>query len=558
MEFRHDSWSAARDRLLEAGVGWCVAETDEKDPKPEDLSWEPVGYLRLRKTEYSDEELTEWAWRIQPALDSGATIFCYFKHEDEGASPKMAKRLEAMLEVPPRATMPQVAVEEARFRHPRGEEPATAGKTQYFTATSIDGYIADPDNSLDWLFQAHDDAHGEGRWDAFIGAVGAMAMGATTYEWVLEHEKLLDEPAKWHEFYGDIPAWVFTHRELPAIPGADVRFVQGDVAPVHEAMATAAGVKNIWLVGGGDLVGQFADRRAPRRDPAPRRPRDARWRRTASPEADHRSTPQAPKRRGRGRLRLSHLRRRPRPGHVARLDCSCSPAVYRNGAHCSSLRADGSDAGRPRALRLTRPRAEPYRSDTNDSEETTDELAVVEGVGISTDHLVGGERLSSPDRFPDVSPIDEQVIAEVARGDATTVGAAVDVAGQAGRGVGAHATEGSGSCPASDRRRGRGADRGALRGRNPRQRIPPTLTPVLRDASCGSKLPVFRRQALGLGGCGRRDVQREPGAIHMGSVGRDRGGRAVERAPDAWPHGGSHPPSPRGTPSCTSRRSGHP
>ena len=57
---------------------------------------------------------------------------------------------------------------------------------------------------------------------------------------------------------------------------------------------------------------------------------------------------------------------------------------------------------------------------------------MVEGVEISTDHLVGGERLSSPDRFPDVSPIDEQVIAEVARGDATTVGAAVDVAGQAG------------------------------------------------------------------------------------------------------------------------------
>ena len=80
MEFRHDSWSAARDRLREAGVGWCVAETDEKDPSPADLSWEPVGYLRLRKTEYSDEELQEWAGRIQPALDAGATIFCYFKH----------------------------------------------------------------------------------------------------------------------------------------------------------------------------------------------------------------------------------------------------------------------------------------------------------------------------------------------------------------------------------------------------------------------------------------------------------------------------------------------
>ena len=56
---------------------------------------------------------------------------------------------------------------------------------------------------------------------------------------------------------------------------------------------------------------------------------------------------------------------------------------------------------------------------------------MVERVEVSTDHLVGGERLGSPDRFPDVSPIDEQVIADVARGDATTVGAAVDVAGQA-------------------------------------------------------------------------------------------------------------------------------
>jgi uncharacterized protein YecE (DUF72 family)/dihydrofolate reductase len=261
MEFRHDSWSAARDRLREAGVGWCVAETDEKDPSPADLSWEPVGYLRLRKTEYSDEELQEWAGRIQPALDAGATIFCYFKHEDEGASPKMAKRLEAMLEVPPRATMPVATpVKRASAKPAAAEVPAAASKTQYFTATSIDGYIADPDNSLDWLFQAHDDAHGKGRWDAFIGAVGAMAMGATTYEWMLEHEKLLDEPGKWHEFYGDIPAWVFAHRELPPIPGADVRFVQGDVTPVHEAMASVAGVKNIWLVGGGDLAGQFADR----------------------------------------------------------------------------------------------------------------------------------------------------------------------------------------------------------------------------------------------------------------------------------------------------------
>jgi uncharacterized protein YecE (DUF72 family)/dihydrofolate reductase len=258
MEFRHDSWSAARDRLLEAGVGWCVAETDDKDPKPEDLSWEPVGYLRLRKTEYSDEELAQWATRIQPARDGGATIFCYFKHEDEGASPKMAKRLEVLLDIPVvTASSEPVAVATSPSGMPT---PAPrVGRTQYFTATSIDGYIADQDNSLDWLFQAHDEAHGEDRWEAFIAQVGAMAMGATTYDWVLEHEKLLEEPAKWHEFYGDIPCWVFTHRDLPAIGDADIRFVQGDVRRVHEEMTAGANGKNIWLVGGGELVGGFAD-----------------------------------------------------------------------------------------------------------------------------------------------------------------------------------------------------------------------------------------------------------------------------------------------------------
>jgi dihydrofolate reductase len=132
------------------------------------------------------------------------------------------------------------------------------GKTQYFTATSIDGFIADEDNSLDWLFQAHQD-HDESQWDAFIGAVGAMVMGATTYEWALEHDKLLENPDKWHDYYGDIPCWVFTHRELPAIPNADIRFVQGDVRPIHEEMTAVAGGKNIWLVGGGELVGRFAD-----------------------------------------------------------------------------------------------------------------------------------------------------------------------------------------------------------------------------------------------------------------------------------------------------------
>ncbi|WP_229071700.1 dihydrofolate reductase family protein [Actinoplanes sp. DH11] len=130
-------------------------------------------------------------------------------------------------------------------------------KTQYYTATTIDGFIADEHNSLDWLFEVEEG--GQNPFADFFDNVGAFAMGSTTYEWILAHEKALDNPEKWREPYGDTPAWVFTSRELPAIPGADLRFVRGDVRPAHEAMAAAAGSKNIWVVGGGDLAGQFAD-----------------------------------------------------------------------------------------------------------------------------------------------------------------------------------------------------------------------------------------------------------------------------------------------------------
>ena len=134
-------------------------------------------------------------------------------------------------------------------------------KTQYFTATSVDGYIADTDNSLEWLFEVPRNGGGgaEG-FGGFFAGVGAMAMGATTYEWVYAHERLDERPEKWREWYGETPTWVFTHRRLPTVPDGDIRFVQGEVAPVHAEMVEAAQGRNVWIVGGGELVGAFADR----------------------------------------------------------------------------------------------------------------------------------------------------------------------------------------------------------------------------------------------------------------------------------------------------------
>lgn len=129
-------------------------------------------------------------------------------------------------------------------------------KTQYFTATSLDGFIATEDDSLDWLFPLGD--INDTSYPTFITEVGALAMGSSTYEWMLRHSTTVaaETGAAWPYTQ---PTWVFSSRTLPSVLGANLHFVRGDVRPVHSTMRVAAGKKNIWVVGGGDLAGQFYD-----------------------------------------------------------------------------------------------------------------------------------------------------------------------------------------------------------------------------------------------------------------------------------------------------------
>jgi dihydrofolate reductase len=129
-------------------------------------------------------------------------------------------------------------------------------RTQYYTACSLDGFIATVDHSLEWLFQLGD--VNDTSYPQFIRDVGALAMGSSTYEWMLRHVVKPGSAAGAPWPYAQ-PAWVFTSRELPPVQGADIRFVKGDVQPVHQQMRIAAGGRNIWLVGGGELVGKFFD-----------------------------------------------------------------------------------------------------------------------------------------------------------------------------------------------------------------------------------------------------------------------------------------------------------
>jgi len=129
-------------------------------------------------------------------------------------------------------------------------------KTQYYTATSLDGFIATEDESLDWLFSLGDLS--DSSYPEFISEVGALAMGSATYEWMIRNaEKVKQETGSPWPYTQ--PTWVFTSRQLPSIEGADIRFATGNVAQVHLEMRLAADTKNIWIVGGGDLAGQFFD-----------------------------------------------------------------------------------------------------------------------------------------------------------------------------------------------------------------------------------------------------------------------------------------------------------
>lgn len=98
VEFRHPTWGT--DETLSAlgrrGVAWCVADTDDCDASVERTAQEFV-YIRLRKTTYDDESLSRWAKSIREALDDGADVYCYLKHEDEGRGIDYARGLAAFL-----------------------------------------------------------------------------------------------------------------------------------------------------------------------------------------------------------------------------------------------------------------------------------------------------------------------------------------------------------------------------------------------------------------------------------------------------------------------------
>ncbi len=131
------------------------------------------------------------------------------------------------------------------------------GSIIYDTATTLNGYLADENHSLDWLFAV--EGGQEPTPEQYPADARVLVYGSHTYEWVLREENLLAEPAKWQALWEDKPTFIFTSRDLPIPEGADVRLIRGSVAEALSAIRAAAGDGDIWVMGGGDLAGQFLD-----------------------------------------------------------------------------------------------------------------------------------------------------------------------------------------------------------------------------------------------------------------------------------------------------------
>ena len=126
---------------------------------------------------------------------------------------------------------------------------------RFHTATSLDGFLADEHDSLDWLLSQPTGEEGILPYDRFIGEVGAIVTGRTTYDWVLEHDGE-DDPGNGSPWAYEQPTFLFTHRAVEQREG--VTAVSGPPAEQRGAIEVAADGKDVWIVGGGDLAAEFA------------------------------------------------------------------------------------------------------------------------------------------------------------------------------------------------------------------------------------------------------------------------------------------------------------
>ncbi|HEX2339948.1 MAG TPA: dihydrofolate reductase family protein [Vicinamibacterales bacterium] len=115
-------------------------------------------------------------------------------------------------------------------------------------ATSADGYVARPDGDLDWLTE-RPAPKGFYGLPEFERSVDAKILGRKTFDWSVQMGA---------RFGAGAAHYVFSRRPPPASVPAGVHFVAESISAFAERLRTQTG-KNIWMMGGGDIIGSFLD-----------------------------------------------------------------------------------------------------------------------------------------------------------------------------------------------------------------------------------------------------------------------------------------------------------
>ncbi|WP_125589812.1 dihydrofolate reductase family protein [Companilactobacillus jidongensis] len=120
-------------------------------------------------------------------------------------------------------------------------------KVIFYGAISLDGYLADKDYSLDWLFKYNDQKIMEESYQPFFKQVDTIIMGRQTYDDLMQMSE---------EFpYPNTEVFVLSHREINS---EYVKQTDKTIAELVKELKETTG-KDIWIVGGGQLVSSLIE-----------------------------------------------------------------------------------------------------------------------------------------------------------------------------------------------------------------------------------------------------------------------------------------------------------
>lgn len=114
-----------------------------------------------------------------------------------------------------------------------------------YIATSLDGYIATPDGGVEWLTQFPNLANDDYKYKELLQSVDIVLMGGRTYR------EIIGFGGEWP--YREKETYIVSHNNINLTPNEPIHFIKENIREEILQLKESQG-KDIWLVGGGELV----------------------------------------------------------------------------------------------------------------------------------------------------------------------------------------------------------------------------------------------------------------------------------------------------------------